>query len=63
VASDGLSLVLALEIAPSGRTAADRDGPPCADPADEHPAEQLGVFEWNHVETATVAREKPRLIR
>jgi hypothetical protein len=26
-------------------------------------AEQLGVFEWNHVETASVAREKPRLIR
>jgi transposase InsO family protein len=36
LASGGLSLLLALEIAPTGRAAADRDGPPCADPADEH---------------------------
>jgi hypothetical protein len=28
-----LSLLLTLEIAPTGRAAVDRDGPPCADPA------------------------------
>jgi hypothetical protein len=32
----GLLSLLAMEIAPIGRAAADRDGPPCADPADEH---------------------------
>jgi hypothetical protein len=37
-----LSLLLTLEIAPTGRAAADRDGPPCADPADEHRESALG---------------------
>jgi hypothetical protein len=36
LASGRLSLLLALEIALTGRAAADRDGPPCTDPADEH---------------------------
>jgi hypothetical protein len=32
----GFSLLLALEIARTGRAAEDRDGPPCVDPADKH---------------------------
>jgi hypothetical protein len=36
LASGGLSLLLALEVALTGRVAADRDGPPRVDPADEH---------------------------
>ncbi len=36
LASGGLSPLLALEVALTGRTAADRDGPPRIDPADEH---------------------------
>jgi transposase InsO family protein len=36
LASGRLLLLLALEIAPTGRAAADRDGPACTDPADEH---------------------------
>ena len=32
----GLSLLLALEVALTGRAAADRDRPPRVDPADEH---------------------------
>src|ERR1035437_7051160 len=36
LASGGLSLLLAVEIAPSGRATADQDGPPRDDPADEH---------------------------
>jgi hypothetical protein len=35
VASGWLSLLLALEVAPAGRAAADRDRPPCANPGDE----------------------------
>ena len=36
LASGRLFLLLALEIALAGRAAADRDGPACTDPADEH---------------------------
>ena len=36
LASGRLSLLLALEVALTGRAAADRDGPPRVDPADEH---------------------------
>ena len=42
MASGRLSLLLALEIAPTGRAAADRDGPACANPADEHREPALG---------------------
>jgi len=38
----GLSLLLALEGALTGRAAADRDGPPRVDPADEHREPALG---------------------
>ena len=36
LASGRLALLLALEVAPTGRAAEDRDGPPCVDPADGH---------------------------
>jgi hypothetical protein len=36
LASSGLSLLLGLEVALTGRAAEDRDGAPCVDPADEH---------------------------
>jgi hypothetical protein len=36
LASGGLSLLLALEVALTGRAAADQIGPLCVDPADEH---------------------------
>jgi hypothetical protein len=42
VASGRLSLLLALEVALPGRATADRDGPPCTDPADEHGEPALG---------------------
>ena len=42
LASGGLSLLLALEIAFTGRAAADRDGPPRVDPANEHREPALG---------------------
>jgi transposase InsO family protein len=42
LASGGLSLLLALEVALTGRPAADRIGPPCIDPADEHREPALG---------------------
>jgi hypothetical protein len=44
LASGGLSLLLALEILPTGRAAADRDGPACTDPADEHREPAFGVL-------------------
>ena len=37
-----LSLLLALEVARTGRAAEDRDGPPCVDPADKHREPALG---------------------
>jgi hypothetical protein len=42
LASGRLSPLLALEVTLTGRAAADRDGPPCADPADEHRESALG---------------------
>jgi hypothetical protein len=42
LASGGLSLLLALEIAPTGRAAADRIGPPRTNPADERRKSTLG---------------------
>ena len=42
VASRGLSLLLVLEVALTGRAAADRDGPPRVDPADERREPALG---------------------
>ena len=43
LASGRLSLLLALEVALTGRAAADRDGPPRVDPADEHREPALGA--------------------
>src|ERR1035437_2107636 len=42
LASGRLSLLLALEVAPTGRATADQDGPPRADPADEYREPALG---------------------
>src|SRR5882672_3094061 len=42
LASHRISLLLALEVALTGRAAADRDGPPSVDPADEHREPALG---------------------
>jgi hypothetical protein len=42
MASGRLSLLLALEITPTGRATADRDGPPRTDPADEYREPALG---------------------
>src|SRR5215208_6069634 len=42
LASGRLSLLLALEIAPTGRATTDRDGPTRADPEDEHREPALG---------------------
>lgn len=42
LASGGLSLLLAVEVTITGRTAADRDGPARADPADERREPALG---------------------
>src|SRR5215217_407262 len=42
LASGRLSLLLALEIALTGRATTDRDGPTRADPADEHREPALG---------------------
>jgi transposase InsO family protein len=41
--SGRLSLLLALEVAPTGRATADRYGPPRVDPADEHREPALGA--------------------
>ena len=37
-----LSSLLALEVVPTGRKTADRSGPPCTNPADEHRESTLG---------------------
>src|SRR3989442_13481870 len=42
LASGRLSLLLALEVALTGRATADRDRPPRVDPADEHREPALG---------------------
>jgi hypothetical protein len=42
LASGRLSLLLTLEVALTGRAAADRDGPPRVDPTDEHREPALG---------------------
>ena len=42
LASGRLLLLLALEVAPTGRATADRYGPPRVDPADEHREPALG---------------------
>jgi len=48
LASGGLSPLLALEIAPTGRATSDRDGAALADPADERRKSALGraAYPW-----------------
>src|ERR1700757_156945 len=48
-----LSLLLALEVAPTGRAAADRNGAACANPADEHRESALGstAYSWRTAQT------------
>src|ERR1022692_1591442 len=59
LASGGLSLLLALEVTPAGRATADRDRPPCTDPADEHGEPALGCAAYPRRASEARLRRRP----